>query len=52
VACPAGGTNSPGDYLTTPSCYKFNVDLKIVPGLTYQSGLYDLRVDYVIVEDL
>lgn len=52
IACPVNGTNAPGDYSSTPSCYKFNVDLKIVPGFTYQSGLYELRIDYVIVQDL
>ncbi len=52
IACPLNGTNAPGDYATTPSCYKFNVDLKITPGLTYQSGLYQLRVDYIIISDL
>lgn len=52
LACPLNGTNTPGNYLTTPNCYKFNIDLKITPGLTYQSGLYQLRVDYVIISDL
>jgi hypothetical protein len=52
IACPNNGTNAPGDYSANPSCYKFNVDLRIVPGFTYQSGLYDLRVDYVIIQDL
>ena len=52
INCPVNGTNAPGDYLVTPSCYKFNVDLRIVPGFTYQSGLYELRIDYVIISDL
>ncbi len=52
ISCPNNGTNAPGDYLTSPSCYKFNVDLRIVPGFTYQSGLYTLRIDYVIIQDL
>ncbi len=52
ILCPANGTNAAGSYLTTPNCYKFNVDLKIVPGLTYKSGLYNLRVDYIIISDL
>jgi hypothetical protein len=52
ISCPNNGTNAPGDYLTSPNCYKFNVDLRIVPGFTYQSGLYTLRIDYVIIQDL
>lgn len=46
------GTNQPGDYITSPSCYKFNVDLKVTPGLTYRPGLYTLRVDFYLIEDL
>lgn len=46
------GTNEPGDYTSTPSCYKFKVDLKINPGFNYRPGLYTLRVDYVLIEDL
>jgi hypothetical protein len=46
------GTNTPGSYLTDPECYKFKVDLKLVPGLTYRPGLYTLRIDFIIIEDL
>jgi len=52
VACPNMGANQPGSYLTSPSCYKFNVDLKITPGLGYQAGSYSIRIDYLLVEDL
>ncbi len=52
INCPNTGTNTAGDYSANPSCYKFTVDLRIVPGFTYQSGLYTLRIDYVIIEDL
>ena len=53
VSCGGGpGTNEAGDYLSSPSCYKFNVDLKIDPGFTYRPGLYTLRVDFYIIEDL
>jgi hypothetical protein len=46
------GTNAEGDYLTDPECYKFNVDLRIVPGLSHRAGLYTLRVDFMLVPDL
>jgi hypothetical protein len=50
--CPEQGTNAQGTYISQPNCYKFDVDLKIVPGLTYKAGLYKLRVDYVLMQDL
>jgi hypothetical protein len=46
------GTNQPGSYTSDPSCYKFRVDLKLTPGLTYRPGLYTLRVDFILIEDL
>jgi hypothetical protein len=52
VSCGGSGTNEAGDYLTSPSCYKFNVDFKIDPGFNYRPGLYTLRVDFYIIEDL
>ncbi len=52
VNCPNAGANAPGNYLTSPNCYRFNIDLKVVPGLNYRPGLYELRVDYIIVQDL
>jgi len=52
INCPNQGTNQAGSYLTQPNCYTFDIDLRIVPGLNYQSGLYELRIDYIIVQDL
>jgi hypothetical protein len=46
------GTNAPGSYLTDPECYKFKVDIKLVPGMNYRPGLYTLRIDFIIIEDL
>jgi hypothetical protein len=46
------GTNTPGVYTSDPECYKFKVDLKIVPGMNYRPGLYTLRIDFIIIEDL
>ena len=50
-AIPAG-TNQPGSYLTDPECYRFRVDLKVTPGLIYRPGLYTMRVDFILIEDL
>ena len=54
VNCPAQGTNTEGDYLTSPGCYKFRVDMKLTPGLdpVYKAGNYQLTIDYVLVQDL
>ncbi|NPA36525.1 MAG: hypothetical protein GXO47_06720 [Chlorobi bacterium] len=54
IDCPGDGTNKPGNYLDDPSCYKFNVDVKIVPGLdpVYKSGKYTLTIEYVLMENL
>lgn len=46
------GTNTPGTYITDPQCYQFKVDFRIVPGLTYRAGVYTLRVDIIIAQDL
>ncbi|MCT4586710.1 MAG: hypothetical protein N4A71_02725 [Carboxylicivirga sp.] len=52
INCPAIGTNQAGDYVSNPSCYKFNVDMKVIPGFGLQPGSYSLRVDYILVQDL
>ncbi len=46
------GTNKPGNYLTRPECYRFSVDLRVTPGLAYRAGLYTLRIDFMLVQDL
>ncbi|MFO8054613.1 MAG: hypothetical protein R6U19_05550 [Bacteroidales bacterium] len=52
IYCPNTGTNTAGDYLTEPSCYEFNVDIRINPDYSFQAGLYTLTIKYVIIEDL
>ncbi|SMO66784.1 hypothetical protein SAMN06265379_104244 [Saccharicrinis carchari] len=52
INCPDAGTNTPGSFITNPQCYRFNVDMKITPGLGNRAGLYTLRIDYVLVQDL
>jgi hypothetical protein len=46
------GTNTPGSYVLDPECYRLKVDLKLVPGLDYRPGLYTLRIDFILIEDL
>lgn len=46
------GTNTAGTYLTDPQCYQFKVDFRIVPGTTYRAGVYTLRVDIILAQDL
>lgn len=54
ISCPAQGTNAPGDYLTSPGCYSFDIDMKITPGLSsgYKAGLYQLTIEFLLIEDL
>ncbi|ASB49110.1 hypothetical protein CDL62_08140 [Alkalitalea saponilacus] len=52
VNCPDQGTNAPGSYLVNPNCYRFSIDLRVVPGFDYKAGLYSLTIQYVLVEDL
>jgi hypothetical protein len=46
------GTNTAGTYLTDPQCYQFKVDFRIVPGLNYRAGSYNLTVEIIIAPDL
>lgn len=50
--CPQQGTNTPGNYISQPQCYQFQVDIRIVPGLGMRPGLYSLRIDYILINDL
>ena len=52
IACPNVGTNEAGNYLASPGCYRFDVDLRVIPGLNLRSGSYSLRIDYILVQDL
>lgn len=52
IPCPNVGANVAGSYISNPGCYKFNVDLRINPGFNYTPGLYTLRIDYVLIQDL
>lgn len=46
------GTNTAGTYLNAPQCYQFRVDFRIVPGLTYRAGVYNMTVEIIVAPDL
>ena len=52
ITCPNAGANQEGNYLASPGCYRFDVDLRVIPGLNLRSGSYSLRIDYILVQDL
>lgn len=52
IPCGAVGSNAPGDYLTEPNCFQFNLDMLIKPGFTYRPGLYKIEVVYTIMANL
>ncbi len=52
IDCPAQGTNTPGSYLTDPTCYRLSVDYRFKPSYGMKPGLYRLRIIYEIKENL
>ncbi len=52
IACGNVGANAAGDYITSPGCHQFNLDMLIKPGLTYRPGLYKLEIVFTLVENL
>lgn len=52
ITCGSGATNAPGSYLTEPTCYTFNVDMRLQPGFGWQPGAYALTIHFVLVPDL
>lgn len=52
VACGSEGANTSGDYVTTPGCYLFNLDLMIKPGFIYRPGLYSIEIVFTLMENL
>lgn len=47
---PALQTNGEGSYLTNYNEYSFTIDYRIVPGLTFIPGRYELSIKFCIVE--
>lgn len=55
IPCPGLGTNMPGSYTTSPGCYSFDVDLRIVPGMPatgIKGGVYQLTIEFLLMEVL
>ncbi len=56
VTIPAGScvsnVNGPGNYLSHYDEYTFDIDYRIAPGLSLKSGIYQLRLKYLLTEAL
>lgn len=53
TTCNNVGANEAGDYLTTPECHQFRVDIRIRPDTyEYQPGLYTLQINFTLVQTL
>ncbi len=44
--------NGPGSYLTRYDEYNFDIDYRVVPGLGLRSGMYQIRVKFLLAESL
>lgn len=42
--------NGPGSYLTNYDEYHFQIDFRIIPGFTFNPGIYQLQVKFELVE--
>jgi hypothetical protein len=56
VTIPAGScitnVNGPGSYLSNYNEYNFTIDYRITPGLNLRSGIYQLSIKFLIIEEL
>lgn len=52
TVCGGEGSNAAGDYLTSPGCFQFNLDMLIKPGFDYRPGLYKVEIVYTLMENL
>jgi hypothetical protein len=48
--CAATQTNGAGSYLTNYNEFSFTLDYRIVPGLTFMPGRYELKVKFCLTE--
>jgi hypothetical protein len=42
--------NGPGSYLTNYDEFHFQIDFKITPGFSYNAGIYQLQVKFILLE--
>lgn len=56
ITIPAGScvtnVNGPGSYLTNYNEYHFTIDYRITPGLSLRSGIYQISLKFLIIEEL
>ncbi len=56
ITIPAGScvtnVNGPGSYLTNYNEYNFTIDYRITPGLSLRSGIYQISLKFLIIEEL
>jgi hypothetical protein len=56
ITIPAGScatnVNGPGSYLNNYNEYNFTIDYRITPGLSLKSGIYQISVKFLIIEEL
>lgn len=52
MPAPCDGTlvNGPGNYLTDYNEYSFTVDYRLTPGYALQSGAYQIKINFCLVE--
>jgi hypothetical protein len=54
ITIPSGScttnVNGPGNYTTRYDEYTFDIDYRIIPGLSLKSGIYQLRLKYLLTE--
>lgn len=56
ITIPAGScitnVNGPGNYTKNYDEYTFDIDYRVLPGLSLKSGIYQLRLKYLLTETL
>ncbi len=48
--CDGTQINGPGSYLTDYNEYNFNIDYRIIPGYLSRTGVYQIKINFCLVE--